>query len=236
MKSYPLGLPNAGEQSASLEDPPHLRALRKSCDRCHTQKLKCTPGNDANSQCMRCQQAGCKCVYSPRLPKRSHQRGQITTGLDFKTTAAAPIQQNELKTLTQAYDAGSDGIDSNWVWSCSKTCNSPDNTSAGSEYFDNPSMGMLSASGPNMGIYTSEPDDILAMQIADSALRNGDTNSCAVAPLASCGQFELCHNLSCMSQELETIFHSVTTEWPQRNIQTCKPAFFIDSIEWSNMQ
>lgn len=51
------------------------RAFRRSCDRCHSQKLKCTglsPG-ELRTQCTRCQQAGLSCVYSKRRPKRHRQ-------------------------------------------------------------------------------------------------------------------------------------------------------------------
>jgi hypothetical protein len=43
------------------------RPLRKSCDRCHSQKLKC-PKQPGNVICARCARAGALCVFSPAGP------------------------------------------------------------------------------------------------------------------------------------------------------------------------
>lgn len=42
------------------------RTLRKSCDRCYQQKLRCDGNKSALTRCMRCQRAGAICVYSAR--------------------------------------------------------------------------------------------------------------------------------------------------------------------------
>ena len=42
------------------------RTLRKSCDRCYQQKLRCDGDKTALTRCMRCQRAGANCVYSAR--------------------------------------------------------------------------------------------------------------------------------------------------------------------------
>ncbi|KAM4055319.1 hypothetical protein HRG_008754 [Hirsutella rhossiliensis] len=50
------------------------RTLRKSCDRCHQQKLRCIGGGRTTlTRCLRCQRAGAECVYSARCNKQSHR-------------------------------------------------------------------------------------------------------------------------------------------------------------------
>ncbi|KAI8629825.1 hypothetical protein F5Y19DRAFT_432097 [Xylariaceae sp. FL1651] len=43
------------------------RPLKSSCDRCHSQKLKC-PKETGNATCLRCLKAGADCVFSPAGP------------------------------------------------------------------------------------------------------------------------------------------------------------------------
>ncbi|KAF2281158.1 uncharacterized protein EI97DRAFT_429219 [Westerdykella ornata] len=58
-------------QAASTSTPPR----RQSCDRCHSQKLRCTrasnggSSNSATGVCNRCLRLGAQCIYSPCLPK-----------------------------------------------------------------------------------------------------------------------------------------------------------------------
>lgn len=47
------------------------RSLRYSCDRCHTQKLRCRHSvieehSSEHDSCLRCRKAGIKCTFSPR--------------------------------------------------------------------------------------------------------------------------------------------------------------------------
>ncbi|KAI1349176.1 hypothetical protein F5Y01DRAFT_191836 [Xylaria sp. FL0043] len=43
------------------------RPIRSSCDRCHTQKLKC-PKEPGSATCTRCLKAGANCIFSPAGP------------------------------------------------------------------------------------------------------------------------------------------------------------------------
>lgn len=53
------------------------RALRKSCDRCHQQKLRCVGDKTSLTRCKRCQRAGLECVYGVRSSKKESQCGGI---------------------------------------------------------------------------------------------------------------------------------------------------------------
>lgn len=46
------------------------RRLRKSCDRCHQQKLRCAGDKVSRTSCTRCQRLGVECVYSLRSNKQ----------------------------------------------------------------------------------------------------------------------------------------------------------------------
>ena len=46
------------------------RSLRKSCNRCHQQKLRCVGDKTSLTRCMRCQRAGVECVYGVRSSKQ----------------------------------------------------------------------------------------------------------------------------------------------------------------------
>ncbi|KAI1078968.1 hypothetical protein F5B20DRAFT_187645 [Whalleya microplaca] len=50
------------------------RPLRTSCDRCHSQKLKC-PKQPGVATCSRCLKAGASCVFSPAGPSVRRARG-----------------------------------------------------------------------------------------------------------------------------------------------------------------
>jgi hypothetical protein len=49
-------------------------ALRKSCDRCYSQKLKCSKTDISPDCCVRCARAGVACFYSTRLARQSQKR------------------------------------------------------------------------------------------------------------------------------------------------------------------
>ncbi|KAH9892174.1 hypothetical protein F4778DRAFT_328173 [Xylariomycetidae sp. FL2044] len=49
------------------------RPLRASCDRCHSQKLRCSKGSGV-ATCLRCQKAGTDCVFSPPAARFAARR------------------------------------------------------------------------------------------------------------------------------------------------------------------
>ncbi|KAK3951312.1 hypothetical protein QBC32DRAFT_371248 [Pseudoneurospora amorphoporcata] len=48
------------------------RSLRKSCDRCHQQKLRCVGNKTSRQACARCQHLGAECVYNARSRKQAN--------------------------------------------------------------------------------------------------------------------------------------------------------------------
>jgi hypothetical protein len=66
--------PAQSEQMPTINrDSAGGRALRRSCDRCHSQKLKCSGDKHFQTKCGRCTKAGLPCVYSTRASRQSVQ-------------------------------------------------------------------------------------------------------------------------------------------------------------------
>jgi hypothetical protein len=71
--------------------PPDQPAQRQSCDRCHTQKLRCTHKSSSNgSVCDRCFRKRAQCVYSSSLPKGRPKRTG-TGGDPVSSSSTAPV-------------------------------------------------------------------------------------------------------------------------------------------------
>ncbi|KAI0102637.1 hypothetical protein GGR51DRAFT_562324 [Nemania sp. FL0031] len=71
------------------------RPLRSSCDRCHSQKLKC-PKEPGSATCSRCRRAGSNCVFSPAGPawRRSSSHVADNNNANANANANALLQQN----------------------------------------------------------------------------------------------------------------------------------------------
>src|SRR6266536_4542953 len=76
--------------------------LRRSCDRCHAQKLKCSGRRVSFSQCLRCQRMGLSCSYSARSARKTAQKnndlgvGDLAVHKDVRNT-----QRPELPVLDE---------------------------------------------------------------------------------------------------------------------------------------
>lgn len=75
--------------------PPSNQPKRASCDRCHSQKLRCLrrTANDEDS-CARCFRQGAKCVYSSPLPKGRPRGNKSTTSRTTQTEQSTFNQGN----------------------------------------------------------------------------------------------------------------------------------------------
>ncbi|KAI1119741.1 hypothetical protein F5Y10DRAFT_157290 [Nemania abortiva] len=65
-------------QSQSWTPGLRHRTVRKSCDRCHQQKLRCVGSKTSLVPCARCQRVGADCVYSARSSKQQQQLDKST--------------------------------------------------------------------------------------------------------------------------------------------------------------
>lgn len=73
------------------------RALRKSCDRCHEQKLRCDGSNASLASCQRCQRAGQTCVYSTRSPRQVVRNSNTTAKKTESTSGVGIVDQSSLE-------------------------------------------------------------------------------------------------------------------------------------------
>ncbi|KAH6658992.1 hypothetical protein BKA67DRAFT_543169 [Truncatella angustata] len=60
-------------------------AKRSACDRCRSQKLRCTPGPDGNTSCARCIHLGTEC--SKNYPRLMGFGGKVSDGIDIRARA-----------------------------------------------------------------------------------------------------------------------------------------------------
>lgn len=66
------------------------RTLRKSCDRCHHQKLRCVGNKTSRQACARCQHVGVECVYNARSSKQANNhKGRNQNGA--QTEPVTPV-------------------------------------------------------------------------------------------------------------------------------------------------
>ena len=174
-------------------------ALRRSCDRCHVQKLKCSRSNGSPAQCLRCEQAGLRCVYSARSVRRTPRKGNTSADL-----ASHPHTQNAQQTkLTlgdgifdtsslRSYDVSQDELASMQDW---------------------PSWGQGA---------DSSLTELLELDAATSSCQVESLYSTPPSEgVKESEQHKLFESLTSISQALEGILHGMVTVWPGQDIQRC---------------
>ncbi|CAG8958689.1 hypothetical protein HYFRA_00011531 [Hymenoscyphus fraxineus] len=93
-----------------MSSPPNHRSIRSSCERCRTQKLKCTSGSEFySSRCTRCARAKLECIYS----RRSRAN---------RTTEEQGVAENvQTETMLQTAEPDSNSLLPDWsFWSSEK--------------------------------------------------------------------------------------------------------------------
>ncbi|KAK6225588.1 Transcription fator mokH [Colletotrichum tabaci] len=87
-----------------------VQSYRRSCDRCHVQKLKCSRNTRSPTQCQRCERAGHKCVYSQRNPRQSTR----VKGNASSAARGGAGQSHQLPIQAGGDDASSDKLSPEW--------------------------------------------------------------------------------------------------------------------------
>ena len=178
------------------------RTIRRSCDRCHTQKLKCSGGRASSSQCLRCQRVGLSCSYSARSTRkdvRNTQRPELPV-LDKIDLASLDTS------LTMSFDMAQDGLTSStssedWTW------------------WGQPAEHYLMEQGErNITMPTSKaaPLDFMPLNM-DEKVTTESESSRRIGNQRS-GLFQ---SLADLSQSLESVLDSIVTAWPEQDIQSC---------------
>ncbi|KAI1422428.1 hypothetical protein F5Y12DRAFT_762512 [Xylaria sp. FL1777] len=63
-------LQDVGDDTECALSNSSAQPVRKSCNRCYVQKIKCTRSTRSPTQCQRCERAGLKCVFGRRNPRQ----------------------------------------------------------------------------------------------------------------------------------------------------------------------
>lgn len=179
------------------------RSLRKTCDRCYQQKLRCSGNKDPLSQCSRCRKAGLNCVYSARASRKipvDHIHSQV----DWQSIAdSMTFPADDLPHI----DGGLSGSTSTW---------SPDEfVDFGSDLADNfipsPDLGLAglhpSVGDSSSGSYEFLPDLASAKdnEMASSLTSGSDTELVRICQLLE-----------------DTLAGIVQSTYPDKGINGCK--------------
>lgn len=178
------------------------RTLRKSCDRCHQQKLRCVGDKTSLTQCMRCRRAGVDCVYSVRSSKQPNKNG--LTAEDPGHVEPVNPTSNPLSELETVFD--------------------PDLEQLDDIFASLPSSWAAVGATASLASYAVPPSQ--STGIAESSLSTGGPSSSnSIAPEASVGSpdvpSDLSGRLTHVCQALETTFQKVTRDRTDRTTQDC---------------
>lgn len=195
------------------------RTIRRSCDRCHAQKLKCSGSRVSFSQCLRCQRVGFSCSYSARsarkTAKKSNDLGDLATHKDARNTQRPElpvldeIDLASLDTsLTMSFDMAQDDLTSStssqdWTW------------------WGQPAERYITEQGQrNITISTPKaaPLDFMPLDIGKQVTTESESSS-GIGNQRS----DLFQSLADLSQSLESVLNRIATAWPEQDIQSCTP-------------
>jgi hypothetical protein len=185
-----------------------IQAFRRSCDRCHIQKLKCPRNTRSPAQCQRCERARHKCVYSRRNPRQTTRRQDSASSIASPVTQEEEIQSHQPLVATghdisldmlslgllSTFDEGD--IDSLPDWSWQGFMESP--------------LGRFND--------LEDPTSYHPQTTLTSLSTEGEPASTA------CQHQDVFERLSSISKTLEDYIHFLANQWHHKDIQNCKRA------------
>ena len=201
------------------------RTIRRSCDRCHAQKLKCSASRESSSQCLRCQRVGLSCSYSARSARKttqkSHHFGYVAAHKDARNTqrpeltVLGEIDLTSLDaSLTMSFDMAQDDLISStssqdWTW------------------LGQPAERYIREQGErNITISTPKaaPPDFMPLNI-DKQVTTESESSRGIGNQRS----DLFQSLADLSQNLESVLNRIAIVWLEQDIQNCTPLAYSRS-------
>lgn len=195
--------------------------LRRSCDRCHTQKLKCSRGRALFSQCLRCQRVGLSCSYSARSARKTATRNnelEVTSSAidkDLRETRAPELpmlDEIELATLDNSLNMSFNIAQDDFMYSIS-----PQDCIWWGQplerYISEESAASITVSTPN----TSTPEFMSRITTNQQVSPASESTSGVEARRS-----DLFQRITDLSQGLESAFNRIAISWSEQDIQSCK--------------
>ncbi|KAI0417173.1 hypothetical protein F5X98DRAFT_162531 [Xylaria grammica] len=209
MEAGENSLQSLGDETQSALGTNSAQAVRKSCDRCYVQKIKCSRSTRSPTQCQRCERAGLKCVFGRRNPRQAAR-----TKASVPTTPSIPSSQDE---VNQPYQPMMEPIIGARGGSSSSGASSLDwlGSFDGSEVGPLPPWSWRDFSGSSNGGF---PD------VSDQPICSPPVSSTPLAaeeePDASISGYQSAFERLCMiSTTLEDCVKSLTSQQNRENVQ-----------------
>ncbi|ROV96129.1 hypothetical protein VSDG_05097 [Cytospora chrysosperma] len=184
-----------------------VQSFRRSCDRCHVQKLKCCRNTRSPTQCQRCERAGHECVYSQRNPRLTAKlRRSASSSTATLATREEAVQPHQPPAAPAVDDVSPEKLSLEWL-------TPPDEATVVDPLAD---WSLQSFTDSPQGDY---PD------LFDPALYSPQTSSTSfsakeVADAGTTWQLqELFERLSTLTKTLEDYVHFLASQWNRRDIQ-----------------
>ncbi|OIW25671.1 hypothetical protein CONLIGDRAFT_647412 [Coniochaeta ligniaria NRRL 30616] len=181
-----------------------VQSFRRSCDRCHAQKLKCSRSTRSPSQCQRCERAGLECVYSQRNPRQTIRLKGRAPSMTFSATQEEAVQSHQ-PLIAAAGETSSQNLSPDWL------------NALDADVVDLlPDWSWQSFTGSPLGQDHDLFDSTLYSPQRTSA--SSSATEATNATTASAHQ-HLFERLSSISKTLEDYLHFLTNQWNRKEIQ-----------------
>ncbi|KAF2874838.1 hypothetical protein BDV95DRAFT_300101 [Massariosphaeria phaeospora] len=156
---------------------------RRSCDRCHAQKMRCVKGNSPHDdRCLRCAKQGALCQYSPRVRRRAERTPETaaTSPSSSSTTSSQPLGPHHADYASHdpLFSAGADAFPVDHTAMPTPDCLAPWGAVWSPSTFNNMELGQL----PAMGLFDLPAMNVMAeldtspLSVADSVRELADLN------------------------------------------------------------
>ena len=202
-ESPPQRAPDTTDYAANKNS---IQSFRRSCDRCHIQKLKCPRSTRSPAQCQRCERAGHKCVYSRRNPRQTTRGKGSASSIASSATQEETIQSHQ-PLMATGYDISLDMPSLGWL-----------STLDGGDVDPLPDWSWQGFTESPLGGFHDLDDPTLYNPQTTSTSSSAEEEPATTA----CPYQDIFERLSSISKTLEDHVHFLANQWHHKDIQNCK--------------